>query len=96
MNGSLLLKLGLNLIMFILAASPLHQALKILSPVSQKRLSQSAIATPGLSFDHNAVNVLKTCQYQFDHYLSKQKDVFIWHDAVNNCFSIHVYTVVTI
>ena len=75
--------------MFILAASPLHQALKILSPVSQKRLSQSARATPGLSFDHNAVNVLKTCQYQPDHYLSKQKDIVIWDETVDNSISRH-------
>ena len=75
--------------MFILAASSLHHALKILSPASQKRVSQSCLANPGLSFNHNAVNVRKTCQYQLDHYLLNRTDIVIWHDAVNNSISRH-------
>ena len=75
--------------MFILAASSLHHALKKLSPASQKRVSQSCLAIPGLSFNHNAVNVRKTCQYQLDHYLLNRTDIVIWHDAVNNSFSRH-------
>ena len=70
--------------MFILAASSLHHALKILSPASQKRVSQSCLAVPGLSFNHNAVNVRKTCQY-----LLNRNDIVIWHDAVNNSISRH-------
>ena len=75
--------------MFILAASSLHHALKKLSPALQKRVSQSCLAIPGLSFNHNAVNVRKTCQYQLDHYLLNQNDIIIWHDAVNNSISRH-------
>ena len=75
--------------MFILAASSLHHALKILSPASQKRVSQSCLAIPGLSFNHNAVNVRKTCQYQLDHYLLNRTDIVIWHDAVNISISRH-------
>ena len=75
--------------MFILAASSLHHALKILPPISQKRVSQSCLAIPGLSFNHNAVNVRKTCQYQLDHYLLNRNDIVIWHDAVNNSISRH-------
>ena len=75
--------------MFILAASSLHHALKILSPASQKRVSQSCLAIPGLSFNHNAVNVRKTCQCQLDHYLISRTDIVIWHDAVNNSISRH-------
>ena len=75
--------------MFILAASSLHHALKKLSPASQKRVSQSCLAIPGLSFNHNAVNVRKTCQYQLDHYLLNRTDIVIWHDAVNNSISRH-------
>ena len=46
--------------MFILAASSLHHALKKLSLALQKRVSQSCLAIPGLSFNHNAVNLRKT------------------------------------
>ena len=75
--------------MFILVASSLHHALKKPSPASQKRVSQSCLAIPGLSFNHNAVNVLKTCQYQLDHYLLNRKDIVIWHDSVDNSISRH-------
>ena len=44
--------------MFILAASLLPHTLKILSPASQKRVSQSCLTIPGLNFNHNAVNVI--------------------------------------
>ena len=75
--------------MFILAASSLHHALKKFSRASQKRVSQSCLAIPGLSFNHNAVNVRKTCQYQLDHYLLNRTDIVIWRDAVNNSISRH-------
>ena len=75
--------------MFILAASSLYHALKIFSPALQKRVSQSCLAIPGLSFNHNAVNVRKTCQYQLDRYLLNRTDIVIWHDAVNNSISRH-------
>ena len=54
-----------------------------------KRVSQSCLAIPGLSFNHNAVNVRKTCQFQLDHYLLNRTDIVIWHDAVNNSISRH-------
>ena len=54
-----------------------------------KRVSQSCLAIPGLSFNYNAVNVRKTCQYQLDHYLLNRNDIVIWHDAVNNSISRH-------
>ena len=75
--------------MFILAASSLHQTSKILSPASQKRVSQSCIATPMISFNHNAVNVRKVCQYQLDDYLLSRSDIVIWHDAINKSISRH-------
>ena len=75
--------------MFKIAASSMHHALKIFSPASQKRVSQSCIAFPGSSFNHNAVNFRKTCQYQFDHYLFNRNDMVIWHEAVNNSISRH-------
>ena len=61
----------------------------MLSPASQKRVSQSCLAIPGLSFNHNAVNVRKTRQYQLDHYLLNGTDIVIWHGAVNNSISRH-------
>ena len=84
--------------MIILAVSSLHHALNILrgaAPLNilrgaaQKRVSQSCIAIPVLSFNHNAVNVRKTRQYQLDHYLFHQNDIVISHDAVNNYISRH-------
>ena len=75
--------------MFKLAASSLQHALKILSPASQKRVSQSCLAIRALSFNHNAVNVRKTCQFQLDHYLLNRTDIVIWHDAVKNSISPH-------
>ena len=75
--------------MFKLAASSLHHALKTLSPALRKRVSQTCLAIPGLNFNHNAVNVRKTCQYQLDHYLLNRTNFVIWHDAVNNSISRH-------
>ena len=75
--------------MFKIAASSMHHALKIFSPASQKHVSQSCIAFPGLSFNQNAVNFRKTCQYQLGHYLLNRNDTVIRHDAVNNSISRH-------
>ena len=75
--------------MFILAASSLRHALKTPSTASQKRVSQMYIAIPVLIFNHNALNVRKTCQYQLDHYLLNRSEIFICHDAVNNSISRH-------
>ena len=84
---SFTLKLGLFHTLFKIGASLLHHALKTLSPASQKRVSQSYIAMPGLSFNHNAVNFHETCQYQIDHYLFNRNVIGIWHDAVSNSIS---------
>ena len=75
--------------MFKVAASSLHHALKTLSLASQKSVSQSCIAMPGLSFNHYAVNFRKTCQYHFDHYRFNRNDIGIWHDAVSNSIIQH-------
>ena len=75
--------------MFITAATLLHYVLRVLTPFSQKRVSQSCIAIFGLNFNHNAINVRKTCLYQLDRYLSNRSDIVIRHDAVNNSISRH-------
>ena len=43
----------------------------------------------GVNFNHNAINVRKTCLYQLDRYLSNRSDIVIRHDAVNNSISRH-------
>ena len=73
--------------MIILAVRSLHHALNILRGAAQKRVSQSCIAIPVLGFNHNALNVRKTRQYQLDHYLFHRNDIVISHDAVNNYIS---------
>ena len=75
--------------MFILAARSLRHASKILLLAWQKCVWQSCIAILGISFNHNAVKVRKTCQYQLDHYLSNRNDIFSWYDAINNSIKRH-------
>ena len=68
---------------FILRASSLDHALRILSAPSQKRVKETCFTKPGLSFNFNARNSQKTIQYYLHHFLSNRKD------AINNSISKH-------
>ena len=74
---------------FILGASPLDHALRILSAPSQKRVKETCFTKPCLSFNFNARDSQKTIQYYPHHFLSNRKDLVIWHDAINNSISKH-------
>ena len=74
---------------FILGASSLDHALRILSAPSQKRVKETCFTKPGLSFNFNARDSQKTIQYYLHHFLSNRKDLVIWHDAINNSISKH-------
>ena len=73
---------------FILGASSLDHALRILSAPSQKRMKENCFTKPGLSFNFNARDSQKTIQYYLHHFLSNRKDLVIWH-AINNSISKH-------
>ena len=68
---------------FILRASSLDHALRILSAPSQKRVKETCFTKPGLSFNFNARDSQKTIQYYLHHFLSNRKD------AINNSISKH-------
>ena len=74
---------------FILGASSLDHALRILSAPSQKRVRETCFTKPGLSFNFNARDSQKTIQYYLHPFLSNRKDLVIWHDAINNSISKH-------
>ena len=74
---------------FILGASYLDHALRILSAPSQKRVKETCFTKPGISFNFNARDSQKTIQYYLHHFLSNRIDLVIWHDAINNYISKH-------
>ena len=73
---------------FILAASSLHHAIKTAPQVTQNRYKRNVYALPGLSFNPNALKVRKTTQFQLSNFFHKKRLV-IWHDVVNNSLSRH-------
>ena len=74
---------------FILGASSLDHALRILSAPSQKRVKETCFTKPGLSFNFNASDSQKTIHFYLHYFLSNRKDLVIWHDAINNSISKH-------
>ena len=74
---------------FILAASSLHHAIKTAPQVTQNRYKRNVYALPGLSFNTNALKVGKTAQFQLSHFFHDKKRLVIWHDVVNNSLSRH-------
>ena len=74
---------------FILAASTLHHAIKTAPQVTQNRYKRNVYALPGLSFNPNALKVRKTAQFQLSHFFHDKKRLVIWHDVVNNSLSRH-------
>ena len=74
---------------FILAASSLHHAIKTLTQALQDHHKKINYALPGLSFNPNAVKVRKTAQFQLSNFFRDKKRIVIWHDVVNNSMSRH-------
>ena len=74
---------------FILAASSLHHAIKTAPQVTQNRYKFNVYALPGLSFNPNALKVRKTAQFQLSHFFHDKKRLVIWHDVLNNSLSRH-------
>ena len=72
---------------FILAASSLHHAMKTAPQVTQNRHKRNVYALPGLSF--NALKIRKTSQFQLSHFVHDKKRLVIWHDVVKNSLSRH-------
>ena len=62
---------------FILAASSLHHAIKTARQVTQKRYKFNGYALSGLSFNPNAVKGQKTAQFQFSHIFYDEKRLVI-------------------
>ena len=78
---------SLECMVFILGASSLNHALRILCAPSQKRVKETCFTKPGLSFNFNDRDSQKTIQYYLHHFLSNRKDLVIWRDAINNSIS---------
>ena len=74
---------------FILAASSLHHAIKTSLQALQDHYKKGIYALPGLSFNPNAVKVRKTAQFQLSHFFPDKKRLLLWHDVVNNSLSRH-------
>ena len=74
---------------FILAASSLHHAIKTAPQVTQNRYKLNVYALPCLSFNLNALKVRKTAQFQLSPFFRDKKRLVIWHDVVNNSLSRH-------
>ena len=74
---------------FILAASSLHHAIKTLPQAIQDHFKKGVYALSGLSFSPNAMKVRKTAQFQLSHFFRDKKRLVIWHDVVNNSLSRH-------
>ena len=74
---------------FILAASSLHHAIKTLPQALQDHYEKRIYALPDLSFNPNALKVRKTAQFQLSHFFRDKKRLVIWHDVVNNSLSRH-------
>ena len=72
---------------FLLAASSLHHATKILPQALQDHYKKGIYALPGLSFNPNAMKVRKTAQFQLSHFFRDKKRLVIWHDVVSNSLS---------
>ena len=74
---------------YILAASSLHHAIKTLPEALQDHYKKGILALPGLSFNPNALKVRKNAQFQLSHFFRDKKRLVIWHDVVNNSLSRH-------
>ena len=74
---------------FLLAASSLHHAIKTFPQALQDHYKKRIYALPGLSFNPNAVKVRKTAQFQLSHFFRDKKRLVIWHDVVSNSLSRH-------
>ena len=75
---------------FILAASSLHHAIKTLTQALEDHFKKGIYALPGLKFNLYAVKVRKTAQFQLSHFCRDKKRPVIWHDVVNNSLSRHL------
>ena len=82
-------KKTLHYMVFILAASSLHHAIKTLPQALQDHYKEGIYAIPGLSFNPNAVKVRKTDQFQLSRFFRDKNRLVIWHDVVNNSLSRH-------
>ena len=77
---------------FILAASSLSHALKVLSKAQQKRLEEKVLAIPGASAHPRARDYNKTLQRFLDPkkgLYRKRSDIVVWHDLIDNSLSEH-------
>ena len=74
---------------FILAASSLHHAIKTLPQALQDHCTKGNCALPGPSFNPNAVKKRKTAQFQLSYFYRGKKRLVIWLDVVNNLLSRH-------
>ena len=74
---------------FILAASSLHHAIKTLPQALKDHYKKGIYALPGLSFKHSAVKARKTAQFQLSQFFRDNMRLFICHDVVINSLSRH-------
>ena len=74
---------------FILAASSLHHAIKTLTPDEKEHFDDKIYTIPGLSLNPLTKNPKKIVQNLLSKDLKDKKDIVIWHDVLNNSISKH-------
>ena len=75
--------------LFIVAASSLHDAKKTLPQALQDHYKKGIYALPGMTFNFNALKVWKTTQFQLRRFLRDKNGLVIWHDVMNISLSRH-------
>ena len=74
---------------FIIAASSLHQALETLTPEEKEQYKDKPNTIPGLSLNLNTKNPRKIVQNLLSKDLKDENRIVIWHDVLNNSISRH-------
>ena len=74
---------------FIFAASSLHHTIKTLPQALQDHYKKGTYVLPGLSFNPNAVKVVKTAQFKLSQFFRDKKRLVIWHAVVKNSLPRH-------
>ena len=76
-------------LIFIIAASSLHQALETLTPEEKEQYKDKPNTIPGLSLNLNTKNPRKIVQNLLSKDLKDENRIVIWHDVLNNSISRH-------
>ena len=74
---------------FILAASSLHNAIETLTPDEKEHFNDKIYTIPGLSLNPLTKNSKKIVKNLLSKDLKDKNNIVIWHDVLNNSISRH-------